>query len=403
MSRLEIIMYAVLAVSLLTLVVMLAGRALRNSSRRVRTWREQRVKPDELATLRAERDRLRAERAMLSQSMNMRLDKLRERFVRQEADVVRARNRAGHLAEKLDAAAQLISRRESEIATLKELSASLESDLEKRTGALRETRDSLRTEKETVQRLQGRIRTLETRLAEKDRQLAALREEISLSMAADAALAGGGGMTASVPQEAGQDARERLSRKIAELNAMARQLEEQREKMRSGSPSASDAPGDSSGKDGAGKTKSGGKASRAAKRARVRQTTARVSRKSAQAEKPSGRKLKTTAVERRVRAMEKSAENLGKELEKLDSLWEEKLQTLKTVDKAIASSGRPKGGKRRKSGKNAGSARKGKPKKTASLASARHARTKKPRESVRADRNVISLAERIRALKEQTS
>ena len=395
MSQMEMLMFAALALAVVALVALLAGRFAWSMARDIRKWRARRSQPDEVAVLRAERDRLKAEHAMLTRRLELRLSEIKERFAHQEAEVSRARNRTGILAEKLEAAAKVISDRDSEIKSLKELAASLEADLEKRTAALHEARDTIRKQHDRIKELETQREKLKQEIGDRERQLAILREEITATASADAALA----------NSADMNAEERLALKIAELNKMAKQLESQRAKLggkpvKSLSPRAEPEPAG----------------------------MAAASRDDAKddAKKETGESGGETGgkLNGKLEEAERHAVKLDGDLRKLDDLWQDKLASLKTIDEAIAKGegkkaagaaaktrtppagaekkDKPakavkarkaaKGKKTAKSAKSAGKNSEAKPKKAAKTSS------EQPEEA----RNVVSLAARIRALKKQS-
>ncbi len=405
MSRLEILMYAVLALAVIVLVALFVARIVWASSRRIHYWRERRNQPDEVASLRAERDQLKAEHAMLARRLELRLRELQERFVRQEADVSRARNRVGVLVEKLDAAAKVIEERDAQIATLKEMAAALEADLEKRTRALHDLKDALRSEKDKSAQLETEARALAAKLADRERQLAILREEISMSASADAALASSGSLADVTASGAALDAQERLARKIEELNKMARQLESQRaellkpketllDRVRPDLPAAEavqkEAP-EAAGKD----EKGPGKAQAGARDGKQRGK--KVKDKKGKQETGG----ESRALARKMMVTEDVSQQLSKELEDLDELWQSKLDSLKVIDKALETGPKANGKKAAKAVRKPRKIKKtpvsfpGKALKTAAGKTGGEDKGKK-------GPNVVSLAARIRALKEQT-
>ncbi len=410
MSRLEILMYAVLALAVIVLVALFVARIVWASSRRIHYWRERRNQPDEVASLRAERDQLKAEHAMLARRLELRLRELQERFVRQEADVSRARNRVGVLVEKLDAAAKVIEERDAQIATLKEMAAALEADLEKRTRALHDLKDALRSEKDKSAQLETEARALAAKLADRERQLAILREEISMSASADAALASSGSLADVTASGAALDAQERLARKIEELNKMARQLESQRaellkpketllDRVRPDLPAAEavhrEAP-EAAGKDekGPGKAQAGARDGKQ----RGKKAKGKNGRDKKGKQETGG---ESRALARKMMVTEDVSQQLSKELEDLDELWQSKLDSLKVIDKALETGPKANGKKAAKAVRKPRKIKKtpvsfpGKALKTAAGKTGGEDKGKK-------GPNVVSLAARIRALKEQT-
>ncbi len=313
-------MLVLLGLTLAVLAALLAGRLVWSSARRVQRWRERRARPDELAALRAERDRLKAEHAILARRMEMKLSELKARFVQQEADVSRARNRIGVLAEKLDDAAGVIKARDGEISELKAGIAALEDELEKRTQALHGAREKLREREEAINTLREETARLQKEIAERDRQLGILREEISLASAADAAMKDAGGVKA----------RGGLEKKIEELNLLARQLETQRRQLEEerALPPAAGASGTKEKEKKASAADAPPAASAA--RGRDRDKAAAPAQKADGGGRLAGKLAET----------EKESERLGEELRELDNLLKKRLDSLRTIDEAVASTDR---------------------------------------------------------------
>ncbi len=224
MSHMEMLMLAALVAAAIILAIMLVVRLARSSVQQVRKWRERRSQPDRVAALMAERDGLRAEHAMLVRSYELRIGKLEERFVEQEAEVSRARNRLGRMAEKLQETLDALSERDSEISALREVIAGLESDLEKRTKALHEQREELRERNEEIARLKGEIASLHEQLAGQEKTIGQLREEADMAQRTERAM--------RIGEDLEPEAR--LAARIEELNRLARELEEQRGKLAKG-------------------------------------------------------------------------------------------------------------------------------------------------------------------------
>lgn len=93
MSETETILLIVLGFSLATLVALFMGRMMWTAAVRVGARRMQRQVPSSLVGLQTERDRLRAEYAMLAQRLGSRLEDAKLRLAEQMAEVSRHRNR----------------------------------------------------------------------------------------------------------------------------------------------------------------------------------------------------------------------------------------------------------------------------------------------------------------------
>jgi DNA repair exonuclease SbcCD ATPase subunit len=102
MSQTETILLIVLGFSLATLIALFMARGLWTAAVKVGARRMQRQVPSSLVGLQTERDRLRAEYAMLSQRLGARLETAKLQMAEQMAEVSRHRNRL-HELEALEA------------------------------------------------------------------------------------------------------------------------------------------------------------------------------------------------------------------------------------------------------------------------------------------------------------
>ncbi len=93
MFQTETLLLVVLGFSLVTLIALFVGRLMWGLAIRVGSRRMQRQIPSTAGELHTERDRLRAEYALLSQKLGARLESSRMKMAEQMAEVTRTRNR----------------------------------------------------------------------------------------------------------------------------------------------------------------------------------------------------------------------------------------------------------------------------------------------------------------------
>lgn len=93
MSQTETLLLVVLGFALATLIALFVGRLMWSVALRLGARRMQKQVPSSLVGLQTERDRLRAEYAMLSQRLGARLEAAKIRMAEQMAEVSRHRNR----------------------------------------------------------------------------------------------------------------------------------------------------------------------------------------------------------------------------------------------------------------------------------------------------------------------
>lgn len=93
MSQTETLLLVVLGFALAALIALFIGRLMWSAAIRIGARRMQKQVPTSLVGLQTERDRLRAEYAMLAQRLGSRLEAVKQRLAEQMAEVNRHRNR----------------------------------------------------------------------------------------------------------------------------------------------------------------------------------------------------------------------------------------------------------------------------------------------------------------------
>ncbi|HKQ94368.1 MAG TPA: hypothetical protein VJS40_02080 [Aestuariivirgaceae bacterium] len=173
MSELETIMLVALGFAIAALIALFLGRYTWRFALGLGKRHMQRAAPSTLAELKADRDRLRAEYAMLSRKLDLRLTDLKTRLAEQMAEVSRNRNRIDHLQAELRARDATIAEREGELVTLKMQLGPLESELAARTEATQQLKEILRRRDAEIARHQQLAEQLRAELAHRDRHIAA--------------------------------------------------------------------------------------------------------------------------------------------------------------------------------------------------------------------------------------
>jgi hypothetical protein len=143
-------MLIVFGFAVAALIALFLGKFAWNVAYRLGARRTRRQIPGNLIELRAEKDRLRAEYAILRAKAELDADEIRSRRVEQEAEVMRNRNRIGMLGDQLAARQADIVARDVEIESLRDQLAVVEADLAART--------------ETIEILQARVNDLQQQL-----------------------------------------------------------------------------------------------------------------------------------------------------------------------------------------------------------------------------------------------
>ncbi len=137
MSQTETILLVVLGFSLASLIALFIGRMMWSTAVRIGARRMQRQVPSSVVGLQTERDRLRAEYAMLSQRLGSRIETMKITMAEHMAEVSRHRNRLEQV-EKENAG------RGAELERLEQEKAQLASTVERLTAELEEARSEAR-------------------------------------------------------------------------------------------------------------------------------------------------------------------------------------------------------------------------------------------------------------------
>lgn len=207
MSQIETLLLFVLGFSLATLIALFVSRMVWTAALKVGARRMQKQVPSSLVGLQTERDRLRAEYAMLSQRLSSKLETVKLRMAEQMAEVSRHRNRIEDMSQSLAA-------RDAEIETLKHRLATATDELA------------------TAATLQDEMRKA---LAGRETDLAAARKELSALQVMYEALRDAAQtpvppaaepVMESRPADTGRTSagEERLKRRIDKLSEMARSV-----------------------------------------------------------------------------------------------------------------------------------------------------------------------------------
>ena len=226
MSQTETIMLIALGFVAALLISLLVIRGVWRYAVGLGKRRIERRAPSAIAELKADRDRLKAEFAMQGRRLQLRLDDLKTRMAEQMAEASRNRNRIEQLAIEISSRDKRLGERDAEIASLKSQLDSLQRELAERTELTQQARDDLRNRDEEIAALRERMAVADARLAEQTYLL----ETVQAAPAAIASASGAGSRattSASAPVSPEQ-VEERLRARIAELNALTRQIDEQR-------------------------------------------------------------------------------------------------------------------------------------------------------------------------------
>jgi len=221
MSQIETIMLVALGFVGALLVGLLVVRGLWTYAVSLGKRRVERRAPSAIAELRADRDRLKAEYAMQGRRLQLRLDDLKTRMAEQMAEASRNRNRIEHLADEVRRRDDKITKRDEDADNLRMQITALERELTDRTELLQQAKDLLQTREEISIELQGKLKVADSKVADQWFIIETLKNDTP------PAIADLTGMASSKFESAQQ----RLRQRIEEMNDLTRQIDEQRQDL----------------------------------------------------------------------------------------------------------------------------------------------------------------------------
>jgi chromosome segregation ATPase len=216
MSQIETIMLVALGFAVAALIALFLGRFAWVFALRLGKKRMQRAAPSTIAELQADRDRLRAEYAMLSRKLELRMNDLKIKLAEQMAEVSRNRNRIDHLISEVRSRDAQLAQRDAELQGLRMQLTPLETELSARTATVQNLKEQLRGRDEEINKLSQTLEKLRSEISERNRQIATIKKDVADReawgiLAPDAA-----------------SAQDRLQRRIDDLMSLSRQIETQR-------------------------------------------------------------------------------------------------------------------------------------------------------------------------------
>jgi DNA repair exonuclease SbcCD ATPase subunit len=227
MSPTETLMLIALGFALAIVLVLLFGRAVWSIAMRLGARRQAKQIPTAMLELQADRDRLRADHAMMSRKLELRLGDIKSRMTEQMAEVSRHRNRVQSMMQDIEQRDETIKTRDHELATLNaqievhkaDLAAAYDS-IEKLT-AEAVSKDELITKQTTL------IAQISTNLQAKKAQANDLGHELQKELQTTKRVA----IPPSAAPVKNEPTENRLMQRVAELTSISSQISNQRESI----------------------------------------------------------------------------------------------------------------------------------------------------------------------------
>ncbi|MDE2444640.1 MAG: hypothetical protein KGO94_00575 [Alphaproteobacteria bacterium] len=216
MSQTETLMLVALGFALALLVALLFGRALWNVAITLGARRNAKNIPIQMLELQADRDRLRAEHAMMARKLELRLEDIKARMTEQMAEVSRNRNRVQSLIEQLEEREAKLAIRDRELANMATQLDVHKADIESSSLVIARLTQEAATKDQEIAKLAQSVSQLSLHLREKNGTIGRLNEELHTSLhLSNPSLKNG------AAPEAGED---KLKRRIAELTSISAEM-----------------------------------------------------------------------------------------------------------------------------------------------------------------------------------
>jgi predicted nuclease with TOPRIM domain len=143
MSQSETLMLLILGFAVAAFLGLIGGRIAWKLAFRLGARHTQRNMPSNMIELQTDRDRMRAEHAMMAKKLELRLGDIRMRMAEQTAEVSRHRNRFEILKQDLAKRDEELLERNAEIVSLRDRVSELETQVEERDGEIQALNESL--------------------------------------------------------------------------------------------------------------------------------------------------------------------------------------------------------------------------------------------------------------------
>ncbi len=214
MSQTETLLVLALGSALTFVFFLLFGRVFWGMAVSAGARRNAKRVPVQLLDMQADRDRLRAEHAIMARKLELRVDDIKTRMAEQQAEISRNRNRVQRLQVDVETRDQLINYKEREITALNTQIDVLRADLEATHQTVENLNaDALRRDGE-MKALQDNFRELGTSLREKNTLVGNLNDELREALAPETA-------TSHVSKDPATHMENRLRQRVAELTSIS--------------------------------------------------------------------------------------------------------------------------------------------------------------------------------------
>jgi chromosome segregation ATPase len=219
MSQLETLMVLALGSALTFVFFLLFGRVFWNVAASAGARRSAKQVPVTMLELQADRDRLRAEHALMSRKLELRLEDIKARMTEQMAEVSRNRNRVQSLLQDLEAKDDVLKQRDRALTELKNQLELHQSDLMASNQTIENLANENSRKEEELSKLQDAFRQMSTHLRDKNALVGNLNEELRTAL----------NMKQAAPVLVQPSNENRLMQRVAELTSISADMSRQPE------------------------------------------------------------------------------------------------------------------------------------------------------------------------------
>ncbi len=222
MSQTETLLVLALGSALTFVFFLLFGRVFWGIAVNAGARRNAKQAPMQLLDMQADRDRLRAEHAMMARKLELRVDDIKTRMAEQLAEVSRNRNRVQSLQAEIETRDEAVNHKDREIAALNLQIETLRAELEATQQTVANLNaNALRRDGEMTFQ-QDNFRKLSTTLREKNTQVGNLNDELRQALAFAQYTP-----QALVPADTAHHPESRLRQRVAELTSISVDMAQQ--------------------------------------------------------------------------------------------------------------------------------------------------------------------------------
>ncbi|MEP6828519.1 MAG: hypothetical protein ABJA10_10640 [Aestuariivirga sp.] len=221
MSPTETLMVLALGSALTFVFFLLFGRVIWGMAVNAGARRNAKQAPVQLLDMQADRDRLRAEHAMMARKLELRVDDIKTRMAEQQAEVSRNRNRVQSMQADIESRDEKLKNKDREISALSTQLDVLKAELEATQQTVENlTVDATRRDGEMTT-LQNGFRKLGDNLREKNSQVGNLNDELRQALTLESSV-----VPAAVAADPMAQVENRLRQRVAELTSISADMAE---------------------------------------------------------------------------------------------------------------------------------------------------------------------------------